>query len=104
MAYFNYLYSAPIARVEAFRLDQTESLQATRIIRVSHLIAYWVKVQPLGKLLGEAIDGGEILHSSLWHPFRAPKIHNRASVAELLPKLEAAWKTASANIDNPEED
>ncbi len=94
MAYLNYLHSVPMARVEAFWQDQNQSLQATRSVTCSHGIAYWIQIQPLGQLLGEAIDGGEVLHQSLWHRFRVPKIHNVDSVARLYPDLKAAWTVA----------
>lgn len=104
MAYQNYLCSVAVARVEAFRQDQNESLQATRSVICSHGMAYWVQVQPLGQLLGEAIDGGQILHENLNHPLRPPKIHDVDSVAALYPELIAARDAAYGLEPLPEDD
>lgn len=94
MAYYNFLCSVSPARIEAFHRDLNESLQASRSAHCSHIIAYWVEIQPLGQLLGQAIDGGEFLHQSLWHPLRPPKIHDVKSIVTLFPALNEAWEAA----------
>src|SRR5438034_879702 len=91
MAYLSILASVPHERILAFQGDPDQSLKATMTRGVSHLIAYWVEVQPLGHLLGEIIDGGSTLHDSLWHPLRVPIFHDPAQTKELSAKLDGEW-------------
>jgi len=91
MAYLNNLASVPAQRIVAFRKDPTLSLHATKVEGCSHLIAYWVKIQPLGELLGKLIDGGELLQKSLWHPLRQPVFHGVAETRKLAEVLSKEW-------------
>jgi len=91
MAYLNYLASAPSAQVEAVKSDPNALIAPTLFVSVSHLIAYWVQVQPLGQLLGQAIDGGEIIHSSLQHKLRDPFYHDPDAVRSLNTQLSSEW-------------
>src|SRR5215471_8110428 len=91
MAYSTKLASVPQERVLLFRQDHRQSLKASRIVECSHLIAYSVTVQPLGQVLGKAIDGGEPLDVGLWHPLRPPLIHGSESVRMIWTELVAAW-------------
>ncbi len=92
MAYLTLCAVVPTAQVERIRTDPTYLLQPTSIEGVSHVLAYWIEVQPLGKLLSEIIDGGERLHEELWHPLRPPMIHWANDVLRLRTELAAAWK------------
>ncbi len=74
----------------AFRVNREESLFASRIISVSHVLASWIWIQPLASVLTEAIDGGEVLHTHFKHRFRDDKIHSAGAVIELYAKLKAA--------------
>jgi hypothetical protein len=80
------------AQVEAFRQNLSTVLQPSLIAGLSHLLSYWVHMQPLGQLLNEAVDGGELLHSELWHPLRAPMVHMPSTVHSLANRIEAAWE------------
>jgi hypothetical protein len=75
MAYLNILGSVSERRVLALQRGVTALLRPSLVVRVSHLVAYWVEVQPLGRLLGEALDGGEKLGEAWWHPLRDPIFH-----------------------------
>lgn len=75
MAYFTLMASVAEAEVDALRQDLSLALHPSRVSGASHLLSYWVKVQPLGQLLNEAVDGGELLHGDLWHPLRPPMFH-----------------------------
>src|SRR5436305_1721072 len=90
MAYAVYLVSVPPSQVDSLRNVPQVLLQPARIEIVSHLIAYWVKVQPLGKLLGEAVQGGELLTPMLHHPLRNPVCHRPDDVAQIHSQLAAA--------------
>jgi hypothetical protein len=94
MAYMCLLGSVPESQVLAMRADAGVKLQPSLLIPVSHLIAYWVVIQPLGGLLGKAIDGGEMLNENLVHPFRSPSYHNPESARMLYAALTAAWQEA----------
>ncbi len=92
MAYLNFLLSVPEEQVDALRKDASILLTPTKLTGVSHLLGYWVKVKPLEKLLGEVLDGGEIVNAVLWHPLRAPMFHRPEAVKDLYIRLVEAWK------------
>jgi hypothetical protein len=62
---------------------------------VSHLVGYWIKLQPIGQALGEVLDGGELLSDAFQHPLRPPKLHLPADVARLHVALREGIKAAS---------
>ena len=92
MAYFNFLAAVSELEIERFRSDPTVLLNPSLILGASHLLAYWVQEQPLGSALRDAIDGGEPLHPSLWHPLRPPIYHRPAKVRTLVDAISAAWE------------
>ena len=97
MAYLNYLLSVPEGQIDALRKDASFLLTPTKVAGVSHLLGYWVKVEPLAMLLGKILDGGEIVNAELWHPLRAPVFHRPAAVKDLYNRLAETWKkTVSA--------
>ena len=96
MAYGNYLASVSEEQIASVAGDPTRTLDARAVTLVSHLLAYWVKAQPLGSLLGEAIDGGRVLSDALWHPLRPPVYHPPDRVAALHQELSQAWQRAVA--------
>jgi hypothetical protein len=104
LAYLNYLASVPTGEVAALHADAAILLQPSLLLGVSHVIAYWVKPQPLGQLLGQAIDGGAVLNRELWHPLRVPVYHEPEAVRSLLARLEEAWQGALASRPVREDD
>ena len=104
MAYLNLLASVPQGDVQALQGDPTTILTPTLKIYVSHLIAYWVEAQPLGALLGRAVDGGKVIHSSLRHQLRNPCFHEPETVRTLTEVLSRAWEQAIAVQPLPADD
>jgi hypothetical protein len=104
VAYFNRLASASESDVERLRSDPLFLVQPSLVLGASHLLGYWVKVQPLGGLLGQALDGGQPLHPKLWHPLRAPGYHPPAIVAELADSIGQAWEETIAGEPLPDGD
>jgi hypothetical protein len=102
LAYFTLMASVAAADVEAFRQDTSRLLHPSLVSGASHLLGYWVKVQPLGRLLNEAVDGGELLHAELWHPLRPPMFHRPPRVRLLAEEVEAAWESVRAEM--PQDD
>ncbi len=96
MAYGNYIASVPFAEVAEYRRDRSRPLRPTRLENVSHLVAYWVRAQPVGQLLGQTLDGGEPLAADLYHPLRPPVVHPPEAVRRLLPALRQALQAATA--------
>jgi hypothetical protein len=96
LAYLNLLAAVTESQVNNLRADATIHLSPSLLVGVSHLIAYWVSVQPLGTVLGQAIDGGDLLNDVLEHPFRSPVFHSRQDVVLLEQKLTVAWREALA--------
>ena len=87
---------------DALRQDPSLDLHPTLVSGASHLLSYWVKVEPLGKLLNEAVDGGELLHGELWHPLRAPMFHWPIKVRSLAEQIEASWESVKSEM--PQDD
>ena len=104
MAYLNLLASASEADVERLRRDPLFVVRPSLVLGTSHLLGYWVQVQPLGGLLGRALDGGQPLHPELWHPLRAPGYHPPAIVAELAEAVGRAWEEGIAAAPLPDGD
>lgn len=94
MAYLNFLAAASSQQIQALRTDSTVLLRPSLVVAVSHLVGYWVEIQPLGELLGQALDGGEELSDQLWHPLRRPVFHTAEQVQSLHGKLTGAWDSA----------
>ncbi len=94
MAYLNLLASVPEQQVQALRQDSTLLLRPSLRVAVSHLIGYWVEIQPLGKLLGQAIDGGEPISKNLWHPLRSPVFHGPEMARTLYQGIDDAFRDA----------
>lgn len=90
MAYSNLLAAVPEADIARLRADPAVLLRPSMVSGVSHLLAYWVEDQPLGGLLGRALDGGEVIRPELWHPLRPPLVHGPAAVCEMAERVGAA--------------
>jgi hypothetical protein len=95
MAYGNYIATVPIDQIAGLRRDSNTLLRPTRLAMVSHLMAYSIRVQPIGQVLAEALDGGERLADNLEHPLRPPVVHLPADVARLLSALREGLHAAS---------
>jgi hypothetical protein len=104
VAYLNFLVAAPEADVQALRWDASITLNPSLVVAMSHLVGYWVEVQPLGKLLGQAIDGGLPVNSELWHPLRPPVFHGADAVEALQAQLADAWQHVLASLPLPEDE
>jgi hypothetical protein len=105
LAYFTLMASVAAAGVDAFRQDTSRLLHPSLVSGASHLLSHGVQgveVQPLNQLLNEAVDGGELLHTGLWHPLRPPKFHCPPKVRSLADQVEAAWEGVRAEL--PQDD
>jgi len=98
MAYFTLMASVGEPALDAFRRALDTLLQPTLVSGASHLLGYRVSAQPLGRLLAEAVDGGELLHVELWHPLRPPMFHRPPRVRALADEIRAAWEVARAEL------
>lgn len=74
MAYGTIVASVSKDSVAAYRANRKAQLDSSMSFFVSHLLAYWIQLEPLGNTLGKCINGGERLSSRLWHSLRAPPI------------------------------
>jgi hypothetical protein len=95
MAYLNWLASIPVAAIPNLKSIAAINQHATASSPCSHLIASWVVVQPLGRLLGEALDGGDSLPGGWRHRLRGPKYHLPDAVCELSRRLHDEWQLMS---------
>lgn len=92
MAYGTSLASVHTSAIDRYRRgEKPESLGASKIVVCSHLIGYWVKLQPLGRLLGESIDQGETLSDNAWHPLRPPVVVSPGLVRKRAERLRSEW-------------
>jgi hypothetical protein len=83
LAYFTLMASVGEAEVDALRKDSSLVLHPSLVSGASHLLSYLVKVQPLGQLLNEAVDGGELLHIELWYRHAAAARESVVSALDL---------------------
>jgi hypothetical protein len=98
MAYLTFLYSVSQQNITAFCSQRDAMLlKPSKTAVCSHLLASWVEIQPLGQVLGEAIDGGEQLHAELRHPLRPPRFHTSAATRVCHQNLQKAWAIATAS-------
>ena len=63
-----------------------------------------MREEPLGKLLGQAIDGGEPLREDLWRPFRSPLAQTLEMVKTCWLRLSEAWSTVLRRKEIAEDD
>jgi hypothetical protein len=87
VAYFTLMASVAEAEVDALRQASSLLLHPSLVFGASHVLSYWIEVQPLGQILNEAVDGGELLHDELWHPLRPPMFHRPIQVRSLADRL-----------------
>jgi hypothetical protein len=95
MAYLTFIAAVPEAQIGAIRSDAACVLKPTLIKGVSHLLSYWIQVQPLGQALNSVIDGGQCLNEAFWHPLRSPRVHLPQEVVQLTGSLYTAWSDLS---------
>jgi hypothetical protein len=103
MAYAVLIGSIPETQLAEFLAGERERLEASKVARCSHILASWVTVAPLNRVLHEAIDGGELMRTDLWHPFRLPVFHGNAAVRRLHKELIDALDRAVQEKGNPPE-
>lgn len=96
MAYGNYIAAVPLDQIAELRRNPDSLLRPSRLEIVSHLLAYWVKAQPVGQIFGEILDGGERLAEGFEHPLRAPVMHSPADVVRLRTSLREGLDAATA--------
>ncbi len=99
MAYVNYIAAVPLDQIAELRRNRNSVLRPSRLEMVSHLLAYWVKAQPAGKLFEDALDGGEFLADGLEHPYRPPMMHLPADVFRLRALIRVGLEAAAAAAD-----
>jgi hypothetical protein len=87
MAFAVLIGSVPETQVIEFQAGERERLEASRVVRCSHIFASWVTVAPLNRVLQEAIDGGQLIRADLWHPWRLPVFHAKTAVRQLHQEL-----------------
>jgi hypothetical protein len=98
LAYLTLLASVSYEQIEAIRSAPEFTLTPSLIGHASHLLSYWVQEQPLGSILAEIIDGGDLLRSDFWHPLRSPMVHNPESVSTLFKACDESWKAVRDSI------
>jgi hypothetical protein len=104
MAFLNRLAAVPCSEVEVLRGDPNASLSPSLTVSVSHLIAYWVQIQPIGQLLGKAIDGGMPINYALRHQLRDPCYHGPDAVRTLYSQLLLEAQQVNATYSIPPDD
>ncbi len=87
MAFAVLIGSVPESQVVEFQAGERERLEASGVVRCSHLLATWATVAPLNRVLRDAIEGGQLIRADLWHPWRLPVFHGRTSVRLLHHEL-----------------
>jgi len=97
VAYLTFVAAVPEVQIAAIRSDATYVLSPTLIKGVSHVVSYWIQVQPLGQILQTVIDGGDCLNNDFWHPLRAPMLHLSITVPQLTESLKKAWTDVNDN-------
>jgi hypothetical protein len=90
MAYINFLGIVSRVELTAFVANPVAGLRGSHSCAASHLIACCGASGALGSLLAEALDGGELVHELLWHPFRPPLFHGPEKVRSLAMLLNDA--------------
>lgn len=90
MAYSVLLGATPEAQIAEYQDKRRDLLDTSRRIRVSHALTTNIAIVPLRVVLGDAIDGGHILRSDLWHPMRTPRFHAAVEVPHQHQLLETA--------------
>ncbi|PQO33085.1 hypothetical protein [Blastopirellula marina] len=103
MAYATLIAAVPPNQVAQIRADANVILRPTKVLSVSHWLAYGIESQPFGSLLGEAIDGGEVLHEDFWHPLRPPMWHRETDVPRLTLDLTDQWENIAPPVEEPDD-
>ena len=101
MAYLTYLAAVTTEDLALYRRGDISVMSPTFVSAASHLLAYWVTAQPLGAILQEAIDGGEVLRQDLWHPLRVPRVHPAPATARLYRALSDSLSVALKAAPEP---
>jgi hypothetical protein len=101
MAFAVLIGSIPESQIIEFQAGQRERLEASKVVRCSHILASWVTVAPLNRVLHEAIDGGQLIRDDLWHPWRLPLFHDRTAVRQLHRELIDALDRAVREKGTP---
>jgi hypothetical protein len=106
MAYLNLLAAVDPKQVAHLRENSGFRLAPSILVGVPHLLSNrgWITHPPLTSVLAEALDGGELLTGSLWHPLRVPKYHPPGEVAVLASRLDEIWQSTLAEWPLPDDD
>ena len=63
MAYAVLIGSIPETQLGEFQASERQRLEASKVVHCSHILASWVTVAPLNRVLREAIDGGQLMRA-----------------------------------------
>jgi len=96
-------YTATLASVAADAIDRYRTGAASAALAVSRVEEcphdlIEMEIQPLGRVLAEAIDIGQPLRNDGWHPLRAPVVADPETVMARAMKLEDAWLKAEPQL------
>jgi len=93
MAYATFLASVDREQIRDFRDGVTAEVFPNLVVRTSHLLPGLMYAhKEIAAALRRAIDGGELLHPSLWHPLRPPLWIEPQLVADFDPQLRTTWQ------------
>ena len=102
MAYGNYLGAVTEEDIASLRANASTVVEPRHLVGVSHLVAYWIRAEPLGPLLNEALDGGSRVNEQVWHLLRAPTLHDPEAARALAVRLEQAWYRQASELQGLE--
>lgn len=102
MAYRNFLASVPADQITAYRQKTCAKLTPSSLITTTHALVSMTPHEDLRSTVEYALDGGEVFDESLWHPFRSPRLHSPATIANLAARMRASLDAFLATI--PEQD
>lgn len=98
MTYTANLASVASAAIDRYRSGSTsDALAVSRVEACPHDLSE-IDLQPLGRVLAEAIDIGQPLRNDGWHPLRAPVVADPETVMARAMKLEDAWRQAEPEL------
>jgi len=86
----------------AFRDLSRKLFEPSRSIQCSHILATWVDPDDLRNSLRLALDGGEVLRSDLWHPFRVPRWYPAATVGQIELGIRTALSELAVRFGPPD--
>jgi hypothetical protein len=92
VGYINVLFSVPAEQIRAIQDDPNRLLHPASVSPVGHVWWPAEEAEPLLDLIGEVLDGGELLSPAYRHPLRPPVYHDPRRVRDLAEQLDRAWQ------------